>query len=152
MSCCWRVDYVGREIDVEQWSFGSKGARVLVLIAVRGGQVRAIRVQSMVTSRPMPQQTAQMVSPLAGQNRLGLRFSQIGQDTTAPECKAIKQNTLPEGRIKVELRARGETSHWRAFSCCFTSRTTEVLTFLDCATNSSLRFPENGIKKNISIH
>jgi len=43
MSCCLRVDYVGREIDVEQWSFGSKGARVLVLIAVRGGQVRAIR-------------------------------------------------------------------------------------------------------------
>src|SRR5882762_10308953 len=38
-----RVDYVGREIDVEQWSFGWKGARVLVLIAVRGGQVRAIR-------------------------------------------------------------------------------------------------------------
>ena len=65
----------------------------------------------MVTSRPVPQQMAQMVSPFAGQKRLGLRFSQIGQDTRLPECNAIKQNTLAEGRIKVELRARGETSH-----------------------------------------
>jgi hypothetical protein len=35
--------------------------------------------QSIVTSRSVPQQTAQMVSPFAGQNLLGGRFSQIGQ-------------------------------------------------------------------------
>jgi len=34
-----------------------------------------------VTSRSVPQQTAQIFSPLAGQNRAALRFSQIGQDT-----------------------------------------------------------------------
>ncbi len=38
----------------------------------------------MVTSRPVPQQTAQIFSPLEGQNRSGLRFSQIGQDTNSP--------------------------------------------------------------------
>jgi hypothetical protein len=32
----------------------------------------------------VPQQTAQIVSPLAGQKRAGLRFSQIGQDTKSP--------------------------------------------------------------------
>jgi hypothetical protein len=38
----------------------------------------------MVTSRPVPQQTAQIVSPLAGQNRAPLRFSQMGQITKSP--------------------------------------------------------------------
>src|ERR1700737_3572433 len=39
----------------------------------------------MVTSRPVPQQTAQMVSPFAGQKRAPFRFSQTGQATTAPK-------------------------------------------------------------------
>src|SRR5258707_4169087 len=48
----------------------------------------------MVTSRPVPQQTAQIFSPLAGQNRSGLRFSQIGQDTNSPRnIRTIQQNT-----------------------------------------------------------
>jgi len=34
-----------------------------------------------VTSRSVPQQTAQMVSALAGQERSALRFLQIGQGT-----------------------------------------------------------------------
>jgi hypothetical protein len=33
----------------------------------------------MVTSRSLPQQMAQIFSPFAGQNRLGGRFSQMGQ-------------------------------------------------------------------------
>jgi len=33
----------------------------------------------MVTSRSVPQQTAQMLSPLAGQNLFALRLLQIGQ-------------------------------------------------------------------------
>jgi hypothetical protein len=33
----------------------------------------------MVTSRSVPQQTEQIVSALAGQNRFALRFWQIGQ-------------------------------------------------------------------------
>jgi len=37
------------------------------------------RGQSIVTSRCVPQQIAQIRSPLAGQNRFGGRFSQIGQ-------------------------------------------------------------------------
>ena len=37
--------------------------------------------QSMVNSRSVPQQTAQIFSPLAGQNRTALRFSQMGQST-----------------------------------------------------------------------
>src|SRR6266576_4859376 len=40
--------------------------------------------QSIVTSRSVPQQTAQIFSPLAGQKRAALRFSQIGQDTGVP--------------------------------------------------------------------
>src|SRR5712691_4756286 len=39
----------------------------------------------MVTSRSVPQQTAQIFSPLAGQKRAALRFSQIGQDTESPK-------------------------------------------------------------------
>src|SRR5438876_10413516 len=50
--------------------------------------------QSMVTSRSVPQQTAQIFSPLAGQKRAGLRFSQIGQDTESPHCSGtIEQDT-----------------------------------------------------------
>ena len=51
--------------------------------------------QSMVTSRSLPQQTAQIFSALAGQKRSPLRFSQIGQDTESPQrAKTIQQNTL----------------------------------------------------------
>ena len=39
----------------------------------------------MVTSRSVPQLTAQIFSPLAGQKRTALRFSQIGQDTESPK-------------------------------------------------------------------
>jgi len=38
----------------------------------------------MVTSRCVPQQTAQIFSPLAGQKRAVLRFSQIGQFNRLP--------------------------------------------------------------------
>src|SRR5258705_12947124 len=38
----------------------------------------------MVTSRSVPQQTAQIFSPFAGQNRAAFRFSQIGQNTESP--------------------------------------------------------------------
>jgi hypothetical protein len=48
----------------------------------------------MVISRSVPQQTAQIVSPLAGQKRAALRFSQIGQDTESPTlATTIQQNT-----------------------------------------------------------
>src|SRR5438309_9498496 len=51
--------------------------------------------QSMVTSRSVPQQTAQIFSPLAGQKRAGLRLSQIGQDTQYPlPSRIIEQDTL----------------------------------------------------------
>src|SRR6516162_4933556 len=53
--------------------------------------------QSILTSRSVPQQTAQIFSPLAGQNRDALRFPQIGQDrdTSAPQrAKTVPQNTL----------------------------------------------------------
>jgi hypothetical protein len=38
----------------------------------------------MVTSRSVPQHTAQMDSPFAGQNRFGFLFSQIGQLNLSP--------------------------------------------------------------------
>jgi hypothetical protein len=38
----------------------------------------------MESSRSVPQQTAQIFSAFAGQNRPGLRFWQIGQDTSYP--------------------------------------------------------------------
>jgi hypothetical protein len=42
----------------------------------------------------VPQQTPQIFSPLAGQKRSALRFSQIGQDTKSPtQVMAIQQNT-----------------------------------------------------------
>jgi hypothetical protein len=53
-------------------------------------------VQSIVTSRPVPQQTAQIVSPLAGQKRVPLRFSQIGQTTDAPSGSKNRKNTPRE--------------------------------------------------------
>src|ERR1700687_4803300 len=48
----------------------------------------------MVTSRSVPQQTAQIFSPLAGQKRAALRFSQMGQDTESPQnARTVQQNT-----------------------------------------------------------
>src|ERR1700694_5693867 len=48
----------------------------------------------MVTSRSVPQQTAQIFSPLAGQKRAALRFSQMGQDTESPQnVRTVQQNT-----------------------------------------------------------
>jgi hypothetical protein len=52
----------------------------------------------MVTSRPVPQQTAQIVSPLAGQNRAPLRFSQMGQIKNPPIGMLEKQNTRGPGK------------------------------------------------------
>src|SRR5205814_7063706 len=55
--------------------------------------------QSMVTSRSLPQQTAQIFSALAGQKRSALRFSQIGQDTESPQrVKTVQQNTLSKDK------------------------------------------------------
>jgi hypothetical protein len=49
----------------------------------------------MVTSRSVPQQTAQIFSPLAGQRRSALRFSQMGQDKQSPQnVRTVQQNTL----------------------------------------------------------
>src|SRR2546425_3530554 len=60
----------------------------------------------MVTSRPVPQQTAQIFSPLAGQKRAGLRFSQIRQDTNSPlQVKAIQQNTRCHKKRQNQARA-----------------------------------------------
>jgi hypothetical protein len=42
----------------------------------------------MVTSRSVPQHTAQIFSPFAGQNRCGFLLLQIGQLTRAPVNKA----------------------------------------------------------------
>jgi len=39
----------------------------------------------MLTSRSVPQQTAQIVSAFAGQNRFALRFWQMGQANDAPQ-------------------------------------------------------------------
>lgn len=48
----------------------------------------------MVTSRSVPQQTAQIFSPLAGQKRAALRLSQMGQDTKSPQdVRIVQQNT-----------------------------------------------------------
>jgi hypothetical protein len=63
----------------------------------------------MVTSRPVPQQTAQMVSPLAGQNRAPLRFSQIGQDKMAPSgCSEYRRIRWAENRSKAEGPKSGD--------------------------------------------
>ncbi|PYT79056.1 MAG: hypothetical protein DMG40_17995 [Acidobacteria bacterium] len=60
----------------------------------------------MVTSRSLPQQTAQIFSALAGQKRSALRFSQIGQDTDAPQgMKTVQQNTLGNSKTQKPLCA-----------------------------------------------
>src|SRR5258708_40232761 len=63
----------------------------------------------MVTSRSVPQQTAQIFSPLAGQKRAALRFSQMGQDKESPKSmRTIQQNTLRCGkRQRAEREASG---------------------------------------------
>src|SRR6266436_409718 len=52
----------------------------------------------MVTSRSVPQQTAQIFSPFAGQNRAALRFSQIGQDTESPMIPCGRSAEYAAGR------------------------------------------------------
>ncbi|PYU53431.1 MAG: hypothetical protein DMG48_01570 [Acidobacteria bacterium] len=73
----------------------------------------------MVTSRSVPQQTAQIFSPLAGQKRAGLRLSQIGQDTEYPlpsriiagyaappqKTKALNDGSRPD---EIEMEAAPE--------------------------------------------
>src|SRR5208283_5848076 len=59
----------------------------------------------METSRSVPQQTAQIFSPLAGQNLTGLRFSHIGQDTESPHTsRTVQQNTPPLRQNKTARR------------------------------------------------
>ncbi|PYU69116.1 MAG: hypothetical protein DMG49_14195 [Acidobacteria bacterium] len=61
----------------------------------------------MVTSRSVPQQTAQIFSPLAGQKRAALRFPQIGQDTGIPFGLFVtKQNTPSPSKSKKWGQAR----------------------------------------------
>src|SRR6267378_8291485 len=61
----------------------------------------------MVTSRSMPQQTAQIFSPFAGQNRAALRFSQIGQDTESPGFPYCRSENTPQGRKSQKRRVTG---------------------------------------------
>src|SRR2546422_10254146 len=66
----------------------------------------------MVTSRPVPQQTAQIFSPLAGQKRAGLRFSQTGQNTNSPrQIRAIQQNTPRDDKRQKSMRSGRAYSH-----------------------------------------
>src|SRR6266446_2625849 len=51
----------------------------------------------MVTSRSVPQQIAQIFSPLAGQKRAGLRFSQIGQNTESPHSSRTNDHDTLHG-------------------------------------------------------
>jgi len=50
----------------------------------------------MVTSRSVPQQTAQIFSALAGQKRPGLRLLQIGQSTNDPLEQTNLQGLKPK--------------------------------------------------------
>jgi hypothetical protein len=49
--------------------------------------------QSIVTSRSVPQHTAQINSPFAGQNRFAFRFPHIGQLNPPPQQKRNPQIT-----------------------------------------------------------
>jgi len=99
------VDYVGREIDVEQWSFGWKSAGVLVLIAVRGDQVRAIPCAIDGDFAACAAADGADGFAFGGAEAVGLAlFANWTRHYGLPECSAIMQNTLAEGRIKVEGR------------------------------------------------
>jgi hypothetical protein len=67
----------------------------------------------MVTSRAVPQQTAQIFSALAGQKRPGLRFWQSGQDTRDPLEGQQKQRISRHEDFVVEA-ARGNDQQERA--------------------------------------
>ena len=58
-----------------------------------------------------------------------------------PECNAIKQNTLAEGRFKVERCAVFAKQRIRECFLLLYVASVEVLTFLACATDFSLSFP-----------
>src|SRR5205085_10364907 len=58
----------------------------------------------MVTSRSVPQQTAQIFSPLAGQKRFGLRFSQMGQDTGSKNTWRRRKNKVSAGSAGTKPR------------------------------------------------
>ncbi len=59
----------------------------------------------MVTSRSRPQHTAQIFSPFAGQNRLGGRFSQIGQVIRSPVKSGHKKKLMQQTRLAGERQA-----------------------------------------------
>src|ERR1700742_1374675 len=57
----------------------------------------------MVTSRSLPQHTAQIFSPLAIQNLSGLRFSQIGQDTMSRIRCAVEKSKVRKRQRRFTL-------------------------------------------------
>ena len=65
----------------------------------------------MLTSRSLPQQTAQICSPFAGQKRAAFRFPQIGQVTGTPHCYASD----PEYAFLKRKRKSGSLKLWLLF-------------------------------------
>src|ERR1700746_537738 len=75
--------------------------------------------QSIVTSRPSPQQMAQIFSPFAGQNRFGGRFSQIGQRIHTPwadkkRCSAEESEYEKTGDAASGEARRALSTYWQA--------------------------------------
>src|SRR6266403_1798402 len=88
----------------------------------------------MVTSRSVPQQTAQIFSPFAGQNRAALRFSQIGQGTESPERQRVVQQNTPRGwkaqktmcdRVR-NVKIQNTSRNLNNFARCVESRTPRI--------------------------
>jgi hypothetical protein len=68
----------------------------------------------MVTSRSVPQHSAQMVSALAGQNRFGLRFRQIGQGKITPRDRAPAA-AQPVPQLTAIRSPRDQRRHYATF-------------------------------------
>jgi len=89
------VDDVLGDFFIEQRSIRRKGTLMPIFVG-----------QSIETSRSVPQHTEQIFSPLAGQKRAGLRFSQIGQGTGIPlDALVTEQNTPGPSKSKKWSRA-----------------------------------------------
>ena len=96
-----RVDYVRRKTDIQQRRIGRYRSGVLVLIAVRGHEMRAIR--HAIDSYFATGAAAHGANRFAFRRAEAIRFSFFADGTSHDSLRergAIGQNTCIGGRIK----------------------------------------------------
>jgi len=101
-----RVQRTGWKALFKEWSIAGDGALVLVFVTMRGGEIGAVHGTIDGDFALVPQHTAQIFSPFAGQKRSAFFFSQIGTRQKIPLCEPGGKNTVRPTKYKMRLAIR----------------------------------------------